>query len=233
MSGSMSEDPGRVIAVLGAESTGKTSLVAALAEVLRGRGLDVETVPEALRLFCDRQGRTPHAREQAGLAQEQSAWIDAAARHHALVLTDTTALMTAVYSEVIFGDGSLYPDALEAHGRSHLTLLMATDLPWVPDGLMRDGPQVRERVDAALRAALQRAALPHAVVMGLGDRRVGQALSVIDHLLEAPERAARAARAPRWRWYCDNCDDGECEQHWLTRARLDGAGADDVDPGPA
>lgn len=227
------DDTGRVIAVVGAESTGKTSLVAALAEVLRRRGLDVEVVPEALRLFCERHGRTPHALEQGALAQEQSAWIDAAARRHALVLTDTTALMTAVYSEVIFGDESLYPDATEAHARSHLTLLMATDLPWVPDGLMRDGPPVRERVDAALRAALQRAALPHAVVMGLGDRRLGHALSVVDHWLEAPQRAARAAKAPRWRWYCDNCDDGECEQHWLTRARSDGVGADDVDPDQA
>ena len=29
---------------------------------------------------------------------------------------------------------------------------------------------------------------------------------------------ALVAGASRWRWFCDNCDDGECEQHWLTRA---------------
>ena len=58
----------RRIALLGAESTGKTRLGQALAEVLGERqGLRVRFVPELLRQWCEQQGRTPQPHEQADL----------------------------------------------------------------------------------------------------------------------------------------------------------------------
>ena len=45
---------GCVIAVLGAESSGKTLLVQALAERLRDRGIAAIHVDEYLREWCDR-----------------------------------------------------------------------------------------------------------------------------------------------------------------------------------
>jgi len=50
---------GQVIALLGAESTGKTSLSLALAKALTLRGRQVTVVPEVLRQWCDQHGRTP------------------------------------------------------------------------------------------------------------------------------------------------------------------------------
>lgn len=211
-----------VIGIVGAESTGKTLLVKELGRTLRERGLQVVTVPEALRLFCDREGRTPRVDEQRAIAEEQTRCIAAAAQRGAIVLADTTALMTAVYSEVMFSDTSLHDQALAQHARCDLTLLTALDLPWVPDGIHRDGPQVREAVDTCLRRLLQQGGVPHALVMGKGLRRQANALSSIEHLLSAPTRSQRQAGGSRWRWFCDNCDDGECEQHWLTRAVASG-----------
>jgi len=207
-----------VIGVVGAESTGKTLLVKELGRTLRERGLQVATVPEALRLFCDRHGRTPRVDEQQAIAQEQTRSIEAAAERSPIVLADTTALMTAVYSEVIFGDTSLHERALAEHRRCDLTLLTGLDLPWVADGIIRDGPQVRAAVDTCLRRLLQDGGVAHALVMGKGLRRQANALSCIEHLLSAPVRRQQQAGASRWRWFCDHCDDGECEQHWLTRA---------------
>lgn len=217
-----------VVGIVGAESTGKTLLVKELGRTLRERGLQVVTVPEALRLFCDREGRTPRVDEQRAIAEEQTRCIAAAAQRGAIVLADTTALMTAVYSEVMFSDTSLHDQALAQHARCDLTLLTALDLPWVPDGIHRDGPKVREAVDACLRRLLQQGGLPHALVMGKGLRRQANALSSIEHLLSAPTRTQRQAGGSRWRWFCDNCDDGECEQHWLTRTVASGA----RDPSP-
>jgi nicotinamide riboside kinase len=175
-------------------------------------------VPEALRLFCDAAGRTPRPHEQAGIALEQTRLIDTARRAHRIVLADTTALMPAVYSELLFNDCSLYAQAEQAHSQAvSMTLLTSLDLAWTADGLQRDGPHVREPVDALIRSALQRTGLPYAVVAGQGIARIQHALSGIEHLLDTPARQARAASSPRWRWFCDNCDDGECEQHWLTR----------------
>jgi len=209
---------GLVFALVGAESTGKTTLAQELARRLQGAGRDAVVVPEYLRLWCEQTGRTPQPHEQRHIAEEQTARIFAAAQQHDVVLADTTALMTAVYSEYLFDDRSLYPMAEQAHAQASLTLLTGLDLAWVSDGLQRDGAHVREPVDALVRAALWRMQAAHAVVTGQGEARVAQALALIVHELDGPRRAALQASQPRWRWVCPDCDDGECEQHWLPRS---------------
>jgi len=177
-----------LIAVLGAESTGKTWLAQALSERLaQTTGLRCTWVPEWLRQWCDTQGRTPGRDEQHLIAHTQQARIAAAARSHDIVVADTTALMTAVYSLQVFGDESLRAAALVQQGQVHLTLLTALDLPWVADGHQRDGPHVREPVDATIDQWLTQAQLPFVRVSGLGAARL--------------DCAARACEAPLQRWW--------------------------------
>ena len=53
------------VAIVGAESTGKSELARALADALSGEfGLRCHIVDEWLRDWCDRHGRTPSADEQ-------------------------------------------------------------------------------------------------------------------------------------------------------------------------
>ena len=179
-----------VVALLGAESTGKTTLAAEIAAVLDARGLRVAVVDEALREFCAARARTPRRDEQAAIAALQSERIEAAAASAEIVVADTTALMIAVYSDFVFGDRSLYASATRAQRRCDLTLVTALDLPWRADGLQRDGEHVRAPVDALLRAALADASVPFTTVAGSDDRRVEAAVRAIDDAL-----AARGARA--------------------------------------
>ena len=214
---------GRIVALVGAESTGKSTLAQALFRALLARGHDAVVVPETLREFCDTHGRTPRADEQAALAAEHSRRIREAAEHHSLVLADTTALMIAVYSDLLFGDRSLYAEAMAEHARCELTLLTSLDIAWVADGLIRDGPHVREPVDRLVRQALIDAGQPFGVVAGQGDQRLRHALAMVDHMLDAPARARRNEASPRWRAVCAHCDDdAACEQHWLTRGLRNG-----------
>ena len=201
-----------VIALLGAESTGKTVLAGALAAALATPTRCVAVVPEYLREFCDRHRRTPRPDEQAHIAAEQTRRIEAAALGHDIVVADTTALMIAVYSEHVFGDTSLYAGALADHARCDLTLLTALDLPWQADGLQRDGPHVREPVDAAVRNALVRANLAYSVVSGSGNARLEAALACVQRALAPPPEAGSA---PRWQWHCERCGDTACERHAL------------------
>jgi nicotinamide riboside kinase len=197
------------IAVLGAECTGKSTLAIELAQRLRQRhALRVACVPEVLRGWCDRVGRTPLAHEQAAIARAQHAAIDDAAASHDVVVCDTTALMTAVYSQLIFGDHSLDERAVTLQARMALTLLTANDLPWEPDGLQRDGPHVREPVRQLLLQMLLGHGLPFAEVAGLDNARVGCALSVVEPLLQptpAPTRNAGFGRRAGGRWTCSCC----------------------------
>ena len=201
-----------VVALLGAESTGKTTLAQQLGVALRERGERVAVVAEYLREFCDRERRTPRSDEQRGIAAEQTHRIAAAAAAHDVVIADTTALMIAVYSDHVFGDLGLYGEALSAHARCQLTLLTALDLPWQADGHQRDGPHVREPVDAKVRAALASAALDCSVVFGQGQTRLLNALAAVDRARTPPEPLSAGQR---WRWVCERCGDADCERHWL------------------
>jgi len=176
---------GFVVALLGAESTGKTTLAREIGAALAARGLSVAVVGEALREFCDVNARTPHRDEQAAIAAAQSERIDADAASHDIVVADTSALMIAVYSDFVFGDASLYASALAAQRRCDLTLVTALDLPWQPDGLQRDGAHVRAPVDALLRSALVGAAIAFTTIAGVGGKRVEAALRAIDVALAA------------------------------------------------
>jgi len=160
----------RRIAILGAESTGKSTLADALA-----RRYGTLWVPEYLREFVDVHGRVPREDDQPGIARTQLAREDAmAARPEAcgFLLCDTTPLMTAVYSRIYWGRVPPALLALEAAHDYALTLVAAPDLPWVPDGLMRDSDEVRQRVHAQLVAVLAGRGIPYVLVEGELEERM-------------------------------------------------------------
>lgn len=206
---------GSVIAVVGAESTGKTELARLLSERLTQRGIAATLVPEVLREWCERKGRTPRPDEQAAIADEQTRRIAEAARH-GVVVADTTALMTAVYSDMLFDDPALYAAALAAQAGYTMTLLTALDLPWVADGLQRDGPHVREPVDALVRAALARAGVAYAVVHGRGPERLASAWTALNLASGAEPPASSRPAGAAWNWTCDKCSDPVCEHRLFT-----------------
>lgn len=167
----------RFVALLGAECTGKSTLAEALAA-----NFDAGLVTEYLREWCDTHGRTPLQHEQAHIAAEQAVRIEAAARRHALVFCDTTPLITALCSQHYFNDDSLLANALAFQRRCDLTLLCAPDLPWQPDGIQRDGPEVRARFDTRLRDALAGAGLRWVDIQGDPAPRLAQALQALQAL---------------------------------------------------
>ncbi|NBQ86603.1 MAG: ATPase [Betaproteobacteria bacterium] len=211
----------RRIAILGAESTGKTTLAQALAAHWQGRGQRVHLVGEYLREFCDREQRTPHPHEQWQIAQTQTERIEQAPDSD-IVIADTTALMTAIYSEWVFGDRSLYPMALQAQARFDVTLVTGLDIAWVADGIQRDSPQVREPVDQLLRQSLEAAGIAYRVVYGQGPQRATQALLAIEAMAagDALMRSEKRLQAQTRPWRCGRCSDADCE-HRLFRDLTD------------
>lgn len=207
--------PVRRIALLGAESTGKSWLTQALAQVLQSRGAQATTVDEVLRHWCAREGRTPLPHEQMGIAQAQAQAVLQVTQ--GWVISDTTPLMTAVYSHMLFDDESLYPMAL-AHQRGYdATLVTGLDLAWVADGLQRDGPHVRGPVDSLVRQALERAGIAYHVVYGQGQQRLNNALLALglpgedDDARHTRENAQHAINQGRTVWQCNDCSDPDCE----------------------
>ncbi len=218
-----------VLALVGAESTGKSTLAQALHQALAEHtGLAATWVPEYLREWFEAAGRSPNPDEQQGIADEQARRIEQAAQTHNIVVCDTTPLMTAVYHRHVFGDRSLDAMAI-GWQRAHcdLTLLTALDLPWVADA-PREGPHVQGPVDAMLRELLLGNALPFALVSGRGEQRLASALDAVTPLLQRrslPRQglfsrlAQRDAAQPAWPWRCENCDVPDCEHRLQALAR--------------
>lgn len=215
------------IALLGAESTGKTSLSLGIAQSLQSMGLMAQAVPEVLREWCDVNARTPELHEQALIAQQQAERIFAV--QEGWVIADTSPLMTAVYSDFVFQDKSLYAAALVHQAQFDLTLIMGLDIAWVPDGLQRDGAHVREPVDTLLRQALNSAYIPFKVIYGQSDARLIAALLAIQEAVgrkhaELGRHMASFKSTQTQRevsqyglnrgqtaWRCDLCSDADCE----------------------
>jgi nicotinamide riboside kinase len=144
----------RLICLIGAECTGKTTLAQALAQQMDGLW-----VPEYLRRFTQTRGRTPQRAEQLHILQEQlrmetEALSQARQQGHSAIFCDTAPLLTAIYSDCLFADVSLYPQARSLHARYVLTLFLEPDIPWQADGLQRDGAQSRAAVHVAIEHAL-------------------------------------------------------------------------------
>ncbi len=205
-----------IIALLGAESTGKSALAHALAQHLQSLGTDAVAVDEYLREWCEQHQRTPHIHEQAHIAATQSQRIAAASAQHRVVVADTTAVMTAVYSEYVFADTALYAQALAAQQSIDITLLTGLDMPWQADGIQRDGAHARGPVDALLRLRLDDAQIGYQVVYGLGEQRLKNAM----HCIAAPaifQGATAQNVSKKWAWVCDKCSDPVCEHRLFSQ----------------
>jgi nicotinamide riboside kinase len=174
--------PIRRVAIIGAECVGKTELAQRL-----GEGLPGLWIPEYLREFCNRLQRTPLPQEQWHICAEQGRREDEAvvlARDLQLewVLADSAPLVTAAYSELLFEDRSLHEQAIAHHAGYDATLLLAPDLPWVADGIQRDGPAVRQAFHALLLQRLQEAGLGFALIAGAGELRLQNAATALRNL---------------------------------------------------
>lgn len=172
----MSTTTVRRIAVVGAECVGKTTLCQQLAEALPGLWL-----PEYLREFCERAGRTPRPDEQPGILQRQVELETEWERRAALgglgwLFCDSAPIVTALYSRMLFSDDALTAQALSHHRRYAATLLLDPDLPWAADGILRDGPSVRSRYHGLLLETLDAAAVGYTRVSGEGLERLRRAL---------------------------------------------------------
>lgn len=229
----MMHPPPLCIAVLGAESTGKSSLAAALTHALQhqypprhtagGPVAQVALVDEYLRTWCMARQRLPLVAEQSHIAQTQAQHIDDAAADARVVVADTTPLMTAVYSEFYFGDVTLYTEAWTCQRRFALHLLMGTDVAWQADGTLRDGPRVRDAVDVVLRRRLTQANVRFHTLYGSLAERLRIALLLVQTVTNTTTHMTATPPVPipmhRYAPFCVECSIPEGERSLFKRLR--------------
>lgn len=123
------------VALLGGESSGKSTLAAALAAMW-----NTEWVPEYGRELWEGRGGVLEPGDMPKIAQTQISREDAAClRARRFVFCDSTPMTTLFYSQAMFG--VLDPRVVAAASRHYdTTILCVPDFPFVQDGTRRDSP---------------------------------------------------------------------------------------------
>lgn len=164
----------RTVCLHGSESTGKTTLAAALAA--RTGAL---TVGEYGRSHCEVYKDPLTLDDLLLIGRAQKAMIAAAASYAGpLLIADTDALMTAAWCEMLLGER---PAELMQAPKADLYLLLEPDLPWVSDGTrFFANPAERHRFAMIVEQVLIDACVPFVRIAGTGDERLAAAIGAIN-----------------------------------------------------
>jgi NadR type nicotinamide-nucleotide adenylyltransferase len=132
----------RRVLLVGAESTGKTTLASLLASEY-----DTVWVPEFGRAYGflkDQRKELWDSNEFLYVARVQEATEDVAVEYaHRLLFCDTDVLTTALFHEEYLGRIDPLLEQVGREARYDLTFLCATDIPFEPDGARRRAAQER------------------------------------------------------------------------------------------
>lgn len=197
----------RRVVVVGAESSGTTTMANALTMAFRQRGgvwAATEWVPEYGRDLTETKLARLRESDPAAtvfdvtwtradfveVARTQNANEDTAARAGSPVLIcDTDAAATAIWEERYLGDTSV---AVVAEARRP-DLYLLTDhagVPFEDDGL-RDGEHVREWMTERFRKSLAASGVPVVELAGPHTRRLATAVAAVDELIAGGWHLAR------------------------------------------
>jgi HTH-type transcriptional regulator, transcriptional repressor of NAD biosynthesis genes len=168
------------VCLLGAESTGKSTLAAALANAYG-------TVwnPEYGRVYTEVgrfRGAAWTSEEFAHIARVHCWYEDFLARlAHDVLFTDTDAFTTAVFHEAYLGEPAHGFEELAAR-RYDLYVVCGLDVPWTRDGL-REFEEARRRHHETYLAHARGSGAPWLLVEGGLEHRLANAIEAVDALL--------------------------------------------------
>lgn len=165
----------RLICLHGPESTGKSTLAAALA-----RHFDTLWVPEYGRTWSEQHGTDWSMADLVAIAEGHHAQTLAAVRaaRHGLLFLDTDPLMTAVWADMTFGARDPWFDRFA--DVADLYLVPGIDLPFVQDDLRLYGEaEERRRFYDLSVAELDRRRARWVTVDGPPDGRLDRALTAM------------------------------------------------------
>lgn len=167
------------IAVVGPESTGKSTIARDLAAYF-----DTLCVPEFAREYCQDLNRNYTLEDEVNMFHGQIALEEkiAVSARHDLLICDTMALTVKIWCDHLFdGTPQLILDQLNDLSYD-LYLLMDIDLPWEDDAL-RDFPNLREHFMQIWHEELRAIQANYVVISGLSDMRFENAKKAIEDIL--------------------------------------------------
>lgn len=167
------------VAVVGGESTGKTTLVNDVADALRRRGLRVGVAEEFGRTFGEWTGNKYTKVDLDIIATEHVRLERLAQQDNDIVLCDTTPMVTEWYSRYWFGEPSDRLKKLAKRKYNH-TFLCTPTIPYVNDGT-RLGDDFRQAGTGWQGEQLRLRDIPYTTVSGVArEQRVAEVIRTLE-----------------------------------------------------
>ncbi len=170
------------VVVLGAESSGTTTLSKALA-----RHYKTNWVPEFGRMYWEAKmySSDPSWRsEEFGfIAAEQNRLEDKLARTcNKILICDTDSFATRLWHERYMGFMQSSLDEISKGRSPDLYILTDVDIPFVQDGT-RDGEAIRENMHLRFKEELEKKKANYIILSGSQEKRLKEAIAACDALL--------------------------------------------------
>ncbi|MFO1512392.1 MAG: AAA family ATPase [Verrucomicrobiota bacterium] len=171
------------VCVLGAESTGTTTLAKALAEHFQTAWV-VEYGREYSEVKLAKNDPDWRTEEFTLIAGEQARREDATARQaNRVLICDTNAFATGLWHRRYMGRHSPAVTGIAQRGRCDLYLLTGDEIPFVQDGL-RDGEHIRHEMHRWFEEALAAQSVPWHVLRGSHQERMAEAIRLTQSLFK-------------------------------------------------
>ena len=167
------------IAIVGPESTGKSTLAQALAEHYK-----TVWVPEYARGYLD-QLLIPYDQSDLikianGQLRLEDEWLNDANK---LMLCDTNLIVIKIWSEFKFGTCAAEILKKMESRKYDLHLLTNIDLPWQPDP-QREHPDKRQELFDRYEAELKKQKINYTIISGANQGRIESAIKEVDEYLK-------------------------------------------------
>jgi HTH-type transcriptional regulator, transcriptional repressor of NAD biosynthesis genes len=172
------------VCVVGAESTGSTTLAQALA-----RHYQTAWVPEFGRTHTEGRMYLPPnthwtSREFLFIAEMQNRFEDELARvANRILICDTDSFATCIWEERYLGLQSPNVVAAASGRRMDFYLLTDVNIPFVQDGI-RDGEHIRASMHARFIEELRRLGKPFRILSGVHEARLAAAIEECDAVMK-------------------------------------------------
>jgi NadR type nicotinamide-nucleotide adenylyltransferase len=170
----------RKIAIVGPESTGKSTISPMLAE-----HYETVWVPEYAREYCEKLSAPCTWEDEINMFRGQlELEKELLPKANKILICDTTFITVKIWSDQMFGKAPQEViDELAKHPYDFY-LLMNIDLPWEDDPL-RDFPNMREHFMEVWHRELQELGANYSVISGQAEERLENAVRAIDHFLKS------------------------------------------------
>ena len=170
------------IVIVGAESTGTTTLSRDLAEALKAPWVPeigryyTESILTSTKDWCDddfyRIGKLQQAYE-----------AEIAKRSDGVVVCDTNAVATELWQRRYMGRTTAEMKRIAARDKADLYIITGDEIPFVQDGI-RDGEHLRHRMHRWFIAHIKKTGVPYIVVSGNQEERLIAALAAARKMIK-------------------------------------------------